>query len=286
MPTPRFGHAASVVDGKIYLVGGAGPGGVLITAIDVYDPITDSWTSKADIPTGRSWLAAYVVDDKIYTIGGVSGSAWAGELLDTVEMYDPATDTWTTKANLPAAREVMAAVVLDGKIFVIGGKVQSDDGEVVSTGRVEVYDPVTDSWSRGKNMPISMDARAVVAGGKIYVTNGGTGQVYDPTGNRWAAVADIPGTVDAISMSEARGIIVTFGGININTGFPVSSVFMYDHESDTWAQLADMPLSGWGFSASEANGKVYLIGGLEQHWEESYYDPQPFSSVWEVSIDT
>jgi N-acetylneuraminic acid mutarotase len=141
-----------VVDGKIYLVGGGGSDGELITAVDVYDPKTDSWTTKADIPTGRKWLATSVVDGKIYAIGGVPGPDWGGELLATVEMYDPATDTWTTKADLPAARCLMAAITFDGLIYAIGGYVVRDDGEVAISGKVELYDPANNIWFPGKNL--------------------------------------------------------------------------------------------------------------------------------------
>ncbi len=285
MPTPRFGHTASVVDGKIYVIGGGGPNGEMITAVDMYDPATDSWTKKADMPTGRKWFSTSVLDGKIYAIGGNSGSDWGGEPVATVEMYDPATDTWTTKADLLAARGDLATVVVDGKIYAIGGYIQKDDGEVVISGRVEVYNPVTDSWSLGKNMHISMEAKAVILEGKIYVTNGGTGEAYDPTIERWAPIEKIPGSVGGISISAVEGKIFSFGGVNGYSGLPVSSVYIYDHLSNTWAQLTDMPFIAWMFSISEVDGKMYLIGGLEQHWDESYIDPQPLPSVWEVSID-
>jgi hypothetical protein len=64
-----------------------------------YDPVTDTWTSKTDMPTARRALSIGVENGKIYAIGsgtgGVSGA---------VEAYDPATDTWTQKADMPTAR--------------------------------------------------------------------------------------------------------------------------------------------------------------------------------------
>ena len=66
--------------------------------VEVYDPSTDMWTRKADLPTPRSSLAAVALDGKIYTIGGARG----GGLVKTVEVYDPGTDTWTKKARLVA----------------------------------------------------------------------------------------------------------------------------------------------------------------------------------------
>jgi len=96
MPTARLALAASVVDGKIYAIGGR-PDGALTTE---YDPTTDTWTTKTRMPTARFCLATSVVDEKIYAIGGTPGP---NRMFRTVEVYDPQTDTWTQKADMPRA---------------------------------------------------------------------------------------------------------------------------------------------------------------------------------------
>jgi N-acetylneuraminic acid mutarotase len=62
MPTARLGLATSVVDGKIYAIGGyaaaVSPG---MRTVEEYDPATDTWTTKAPMPTGRHWLSTSVV---------------------------------------------------------------------------------------------------------------------------------------------------------------------------------------------------------------------------------
>ena len=119
MPTPRVGHSACVVDGKIYAIGGAGHAGDRgLQRVEAYDPVTDTWTSKASMPTARYGPSASVVDGKIYAIGGSSGWDFT---FSTVEMYDPATDTWTTKADMPTPRGVLSTCVVKGKIYAIGG---------------------------------------------------------------------------------------------------------------------------------------------------------------------
>ena len=59
----------------------------------------DRWTRKADMPTARYGLSSSVVDGKIYAIGGTTD--WQDIALAVVEEYDPATDTWSRKANMP-----------------------------------------------------------------------------------------------------------------------------------------------------------------------------------------
>ncbi len=87
--------------------------------MDEYDPVTDTWTRKASMPTGRADLSTPVVDGKIYAIGGTTTIGGAG--FPTVEVYDPSTDTWEKKANMPTGRHGLSTGVVDGKIYAIGG---------------------------------------------------------------------------------------------------------------------------------------------------------------------
>src|ERR1700738_2686760 len=57
------------------------------------------WTTKTSMPTARQRLAAGFVNATLYAVGGID----ADVALNTVEAYDPATDTWTTKAPMPTA---------------------------------------------------------------------------------------------------------------------------------------------------------------------------------------
>ena len=64
--------------------------------------------------------------------------------MSTVEAYDPATDTWTKKADMPTAKGHSAIAVVGGIIYVIGGP--GENREALSS--VEAYDPATDTWTR------------------------------------------------------------------------------------------------------------------------------------------
>ena len=77
--------------------------------VEVYDPATDGWSRKTDMPTARSFAGTAVVDGKIYAMGGSAGARLNEPALAVVEMYDPATDTWTRKADMPAPRTDLTA---------------------------------------------------------------------------------------------------------------------------------------------------------------------------------
>ena len=73
-----------------------------------------TWERKADMPTPRLTLTTSAVDGKIYAIGGHDYT----NVLNTVEMYDPATDIWEQKADMPTARIRLSSSVVDGIIYV------------------------------------------------------------------------------------------------------------------------------------------------------------------------
>ena len=81
--------------------------------------------------------------------------------------YDPATDTWKELAPLPRAEGSPAAVVVDGKIYVIGGRSGSSD-----FGDVYIYDPLTDTWSIGPSIEPRGTAGVVAYCGGIYLFGG------------------------------------------------------------------------------------------------------------------
>jgi len=123
MPTARWGLSTGVANGKIYAIGGAkgSPPATLLSAVEEYDPATDTWTEKADMPKPRAWIANHspAVNDKIYVIGGWTQHLESG--LSTIQEYDPATDTWTNKTNMPTGRGSLACSEVNGKIYAIGG---------------------------------------------------------------------------------------------------------------------------------------------------------------------
>jgi hypothetical protein len=86
MPTPRWGLSTSTVNGKIYAVGGTPNGRDGLRNVEVYDPVTDTWTKAPDMPTPRGNLSASTVNGKVYAIGGSQGLL--RRALATVEMYD------------------------------------------------------------------------------------------------------------------------------------------------------------------------------------------------------
>jgi len=141
---PRFFLSACTLNGKIYVIGGQGKDGSL-SSVDLYDPVLDTWESKAPMHTPRSLLATAIVNNKIYAIGGFSlvNLEQLDQALNvqTVEEFDPGTNTWVTRSSIPVPRGVHTAVI-NNKIYLPGG---SDANPLVDHKELFVYDPLCDT---------------------------------------------------------------------------------------------------------------------------------------------
>ena len=143
MPNARGAVVAATIDDKIYVIGGEAFGTALTTN-QVYDPATDTWETRAPMPTAREHLAVATLGDKIYVIGGRVRQNGRLENLRTVEVYDPATDTWDeSPANLPQTSGGLATASLNGRIYAFGGEFFEDGESGVYDMNVE-YNPDTE----------------------------------------------------------------------------------------------------------------------------------------------
>ncbi|MFC1712816.1 sigma-70 family RNA polymerase sigma factor [Candidatus Poribacteria bacterium] len=253
-----------------------------------------TWTEKADMPTARNMLSTCVVEGKIYAIGGCTPQ---NQYFATVEVYDPATDTWTKEKNMPTARLLdHAACVVNGKIYAMGGY----NGQMLST--LEEYDPKTDTWTRKADVLTPRCHMSISAvNGKIYAIGGcnqgpaypslSIVEEYDPATNIWTKKADIPTSRSGLDTAVVNGKIYAIGGITgpwhfEDGGIALSSVEEYDPTTDTWARKADMPVETYGLAASALNGKIYVVGGASKGRALSSileYDPK--TDTWRELAD-
>jgi N-acetylneuraminic acid mutarotase len=179
MPLKVGAAVAAEVGGKFYVIGGAttAPGATnpaihpaiaqrVLNTVMEYDPGTNKWRMRAEMPTPRNHTAAAVVNGKIYVIGGRIGAAFiaASSNLNNVEAYDPVTNTWSGPlAKMPTARSGLCVGVYENKIYVAGGEWQNAVQQTAYRA-FEAYDPATNSW---EVMPPMVLARHGVAGGVI-----------------------------------------------------------------------------------------------------------------------
>jgi len=175
MPTSRSAGGAAVIDGRIYVAGGR----TVQTGADfaMYDPATDVWTALPSMPTQRNHLAVAAIDGRIYVAGGRFGGGFNSERTAELEVYDPATRTWSTRAPMPGPRGGVGAVEANGCLFVIGGEGNYADPRGLSVEN-EAYDPRTDTWTRLSPMPTPTHGLvgAAFLNGRIHLPGGSVTQ--------------------------------------------------------------------------------------------------------------
>jgi N-acetylneuraminic acid mutarotase len=240
MPLPAHHVAAVEFKGKIYLFGGGAqfdPAAGLWVPLNnawEYDPVADSWKALAPMPTARGSALAAVVNGKIYVIGGASvhpgakieslAATTPHRSMSTNEMYDPATNTWQVRSPMPTARNHAAIGMVNGKIYVLGGRVGSVFVNASAVDVVEEYDPAKDTWGSAKaRMPTARSGTAFgTLGGKIYVIGGEylnaqivgafrDVEAYDPAANQWSILPplSLPRNAPAVAVVGNRLYLVS-----------------------------------------------------------------------------
>ena len=231
----------------------------------------NSWTRKANIPTPRCWASSCELDGKIYVIGGISTAGWNAPSIGTMDVYDPATDTWdTTKKPMPTNRSEFCACVVDGKIYAIGGV---PSYEKMPLGTVEVYDPLTNSWDVSKTpMPTPRTSQACgVIDNKIYIA-GGTAfsslkasnklEIYDPATDTWSSGANMPIARYHPSSAVLNDTLYIIGGLNLQPPYAgYRTVQKYNPTTDSWSLGIQLHEGRVGHTTSVVEGKIYTIGG-------------------------
>jgi len=259
MLTARWGIDTSVVDGKIYVIGGRDSNDNILRIVEEYNPSTNKWTEKASMPIARCLLSTSVVNGKIYAIGGI---IVGNDGLSTVEEYDPQTDKWTKKTDMPTARWGLDTSMVNGKIYAIGGAFGWAGWKDLTS--VEEYDPSKDIWTKKADMPTARWGLGTsMSNGKIYAIGGlsngvslQTVEEYDPVTDIWKGKTDMLTARWEIAVSTVNNSIYAIGGCG-----PLSTIEEYDPFVDLWVKKTDMPTARARLSASEVNEKIYVIGG-------------------------
>jgi Kelch motif protein len=170
MIEPRWGHRMVAHDGRLYVVGGRGPSGRVL----IYTP-DRGWSLGAEMPRPRDHLSVVVVvDGRIWAIGGRDP-----ESLARVDIYDPATDTWSPGPELPAPTSGGAEGTIDGVIFIFGGEEPSLFGRVYDRHWMLDTRRTPQRWEPGTRPPLAVHGTSgAVLQGAMAIAGGSTRHGY------------------------------------------------------------------------------------------------------------
>ena len=272
LPVPNSETGVTELDGKIYVIGGYPSDRKTVATVQVYESRTDKWQIVTALPQPLNHVMPAAINGKIYVIGGQTSESSEPDkagFVHTVYEYDPGQDKWTIRAPMPSARSGGAAAVVNGKIYVAGGRPPGGHD-------FAVYDPKTDTWERLADLPTQRNHLAAAAhDDRVYVVGGRFGggfqsertdavEVYDPKTRQWSKKTPMLKPRGGVNGIFAYGCFHLFGG----EGNPDHPYHVFpDHDyynpvTNTWHRLDPMPIAVHGVTGlAFINGYIHLPGG-------------------------
>lgn len=238
MLTKRSCHGVAAVNGILYVVGGQqyiNNAWTDMVSVEAFDPDTGGWTTRSSMPADMAGCVGVgIVDGILYAVkkGYVDEQPF-------MVAYDPAADTWTTKAAVPIPQDIsnlnsFAVAGGSSRLYVLGGN-GAENYTYTLQNTLYAYDPHTNSWSIRAPMPTPRsDLGAAVLGDLLYAVGGYNAggqydvvEVYDPRTNSWQSQVSLPEiSYDAlVAADQASGLLYTFNLASALWSFTPSEIF-------------------------------------------------------------
>ena len=255
-PPARYAFQAALgTDNMLYVAGGQTADMVptLYDQVSRYDYTTNTWSNVAPLPVPLGQGSMGASNGKIYLAGGFIGGT---NVTNALRIYDIASNTWTSGANMPTSPGVEAAAgaVVNGKFYVMGG-----DDFTNGLNTTFIYDIATNTWTMGATLPDNRtNTYGTAYNGLIYVYGGvilpgftttDTLLRYDPVANSWTNLG-----------SAGTAGLGNYGGI---APFGTGQLLIADGADSTGASTTGthvFAISGGTFSAGPA-----MIGNRAGH---------------------
>ena len=265
---PRATRAAAAVGDSIWLIGGNGASEKLKSTLRYHVP-SDTWFSGPDLPEVRDSAATAPWGDGLFVFGGIPGgvpseTAYPGFVL----FLDTTTETFEERASMPTKVGEMPAVVLDGKIHLIGGSVTSGSK---LTDKHQIYDPALDQWTDGPDLPGEITtASAAVIDGRIWVGTGLTSLdsagdlanlwTYDPD-DGWAVGPAIPEVTRHVPVVAVGHVLAVIG--SGDNGVASEELRLYDTRAAQWLHGPALDVAISSGSAVISGDSLHLFAGYD-----------------------
>lgn len=281
MHVARSGHTATLLkDGKVLIVGGGGD------TAEVFDPANGTFSLTGPLVSRRSGASATLLSNGRVLVSGGFGLAVGEEgspVLNTAEIFDPATNTFSPTGSMQQGRwDHVATLLNDGHVLITGGR----KGHICFTASAEVFDPATGTFSFAGLMLSERDGHTatLLATGEVLIAGGSNGcapdssddppwdplfaELYEPKSRSFQGGGNMSTTrVGHVAIRLANGRVLVLGGIptvqNLHEQPPNPSYAeLYDPVLHTFSPVAGVSISQAGYTTTLLNnGMVLTIGG-------------------------
>jgi hypothetical protein len=271
----RYGGFGFAIGNLGYIGGGFNNSGFLKNDFYAYDPQTNTWTRKADIPVNGEGVASFSTDTHGYVL--YQKELW---------QYDPQTNKWSSKAEYPGnAIRNLSAIVSGDKAYVGGG--------VNFSGTLQTeqfsYNLATDEWISSGSSPYGNHS-GLNAGDKSYLLvygswNSTAIKIFNTQTRGWDDVSLSADFYNQFYYRQNAAVISgkTVGYFGTGAGSwsgTYADFFSIDPSTHETKRLSDIPYSRQRAMGFEINGKAYLGGGIQDYNASSarsdfyQYDPE------------
>ncbi len=269
-PDARHEAGAVAFNNRIYLLGGRGK-----RPVNEYNPNTERWTDLGTPSLEMHHFQPVIHENKIWVVGAMTCCFPREDVLERIQVFDPATKKWSQGPRIPAnrLRGSAGAVMYKGKLYVVGGSTNGHDGGDVNW--FDVYNPATDSWNSLADAPTSRDhASATVIDDKLIVAGGRqtdhpdtfanlvtSTDIYDFKTGKWSRGPNIP-TPRAGAMTVGFGDdVVVAGGETERSGAAEKTVQAYNSKTGQWRTLPSLKEGRHSGGAAVLDGIMHVISG-------------------------
>ena len=188
-----------------------------------YNIFTDNYSELPALPIDRSAGNLHFYKRQLFYVAGTNKPRDLDQGDVLVLHLDSLSQGWQYRSPMPNPRHHSGSVLLNGKLFIVGGQKEHDD-KLVPQDDVHCYDIATDTWTYQTDMP----------------------QPFNH--------------IHASTFTYKDYIFTVGGQIEHNKG-GFKQVFAYHPKTDTWIQFTDLPEARYAGVADIYDNQIYYTGG-------------------------
>ncbi len=218
---PREDAASVVLPGGRFLVTGGDEGSA---SAEVFDPASQTWAETSPMLQPRRYhTATLLLDGRVLVVGGQRPDD-VGKATTAVEIFDPASGTWSSAASMGTPRLGHTATRLpDGRVLVAGGSRFRDIHALGELDSAEIYDAASDDWVFASSMSVAraFHGAAALENGAVLIAGGvdetssvlRSTELFDPEEERWVSVGLMThGRLQHVTAPLDDGAVLVAGG--------------------------------------------------------------------------
>lgn len=248
------------------------------------------WEEVTPLPGGNHDIFAVELDRRLYVAGGLAaGWDYPAEerVFAEIFRYDPSDRTWSVAGEMPSARCHNGLTILDGEIWIVGGRANPDKPDSARgldpLDEVIVFDPAKGTWRQEPPLNTARtEPVALVSGGRVYAIGGSD----TAEGNSLSSVESIAPGEDAWRFeAQTPRAIRQFAGCVLDDVLYVvgeEGAFAYDPGKGEWDDLPAPEHLPQASYVAAFEGEIWVLG---DHHSKKSWRYSPAERIWRSGPD-